>query len=316
MQPKPDTPAGPAGRADAAARGMQRKTFDCAFKADDADGAFDLYAAAFSNVDRQGEVISPGAFSNLPEFVAEGVGLVNHRTGDLPVAWIESASQDSKGLRVRGRFHTTPEAQACRTVVLERMAAGKPVKCSIGYRIDDYAIEEADGRNVLRIKSLRVYEFSFVNIPANPQAGVTSAKAAAPATEAPMHEPDEPRTSLLCSVKEWLGLSTKKGRAISKANHAALSTFADAMHEGGTKALEMAKQFRDHGKAQCALAGAMKERLKVFAPESDAEPDDEPDGDEAPRGEGKKSEAPPPPAATDDEYRRKLRERLSLVRPS
>lgn len=299
--PTPAKPADAVGRADPAA--LRRKTFDCAcsFKADgdDPNGEFDLYAAVFSNVDRQAEVIQPGAFANLSEFAADGVGLVNHGMMQLPVAWIDSAVQDAKGLRVRGRFHSTPEAQACRTVVVERMAAGKSVKCSIGYRIDDYAIEKADGgRSITRIKSLRVYEFSFVNVPANPQAGVTSAKSATHA-EAPMPE-SEHKPTFIEAVKEWMGLSTKKGRAISKANHAALSTFADGMKDGGAKLIEHAKGLKAHGAAMCKLGDEMVEHLKAFGPAVDPEAD--PDDDAEP---GVEADDP------DDAARRKaLRDRL------
>lgn len=264
---------------------LLHKSFDCEFKAaDDGSGSFDLYAAVFSNVDRQDEVINPGAFTNLPEFIADGVILTEHNLRSLPVGLIESAVQDAKGLRVRGRFHSTPEAQACRTVVMERMAAGKGVKCSIGYKTDDFAYEKLDGKTVCRLKAVRVYEASFVNLPANPQAGVNSAKS----IEADM--PDEyEKPSLIEAVKEWLGLATKKGRSISKANHAALKTFADAMAEHGkgtaahVKGLKgFAKALEDHGAVSSKLADEMHGYLKAF--ESDGEPDGdeaEPDGDEA-----------------------------------
>ena len=53
--------------------------------------------------------------------------------------------QDSVGLKVSGAFHSTEEAQAVRTVVRERLAAGKAVKCSIGYSVDDAAVETRGG---------------------------------------------------------------------------------------------------------------------------------------------------------------------------
>ena len=263
---------------------LAHKMFDCQFKAveGDAEGSFDLYAAVFGNIDRQDEIINPGAFTNLPEFVSDGVILTEHNLRSLPVGLIDSAVQDAKGLRVRGRFHTTPEAQACRTVITERMAAGKGVKCSIGYKVDDFAYEKISGKTVCRLKAVRVFEASFVNLPANPQAGVNSAKSA----EVDMLEQDKP--SLIEAVKEWLGLATKKGRVISRANHAALSAFADALHQGGTKSLgyaksfaKMAKEHDDHGQATCKLAEEMKGFLKQFAEPDGDEGGMEPDADDA-----------------------------------
>jgi|GEM_PF-2121793 len=285
--PAPATapPAVADGRADPAA--LRHKTFDFRFKADDdaPDGSFELYAAVFGNVDRHRDIIDPGAFANLAEFVADGCGLVNHRGDQLPVAWIDSATQDGTGLKIAGRFHSTPEAQACRTVVRERMAAGKSVKCSIGYRVADYALEQIDGRQICRLKKLDIFEFSFVNVPANPRAGVSSVKSAAAPTEAPMSEPQ--KTSLIEAVKEWLGLSTKSGRAMSRANFAGLKTFADALDEHGkssgahVKSLgELSKALKAHGEATTALAGEMRKYLNKFDPDAEDEPETEPDDDQ------------------------------------
>ena len=66
--------------ADAAAAGvLPRAAFDCNFKSmDEAAGTFSLYAAAFGNVDRQGNVIEANAFDNLDEFVHDGGIALNH----------------------------------------------------------------------------------------------------------------------------------------------------------------------------------------------------------------------------------------------
>lgn len=149
------------------------KSMDAAIKAD--GQGFDLYASVFNNIDRQGEIIEPGAFKNLGDFARDGVILTEHNMRSLPVGLIDTAVQDAKGLRVKGRFHSTPEAQACRAVVRERMAAGKSVKCSIGYQVLDYVMDNIGGKTVCRIKAVNVFEASIVNLPANPLAGVVSA---------------------------------------------------------------------------------------------------------------------------------------------
>lgn len=157
---------------------LSHKTMSFEVKSLDDTGHFSLYAAAFGNRDRQGEIITPGAFKNLDEFVKDGWGAVNHTNfgGDLGVAMIDSATQDAKGLLISGVFHSTDDAQRIRTKVRERMERGKSVKCSIGYQVTDGDHETKDGQPVYVIKSLNVYEFSFVNMPANPEASVMSAK--------------------------------------------------------------------------------------------------------------------------------------------
>jgi uncharacterized protein len=140
------------------------------------DGELVLYAAAFGNVDRTNEVIEAGAFKNLPEFVASGWIAINHDWDDLPVASVESAEQDGYGLKLTCKWHSTPEAQKCRTIVKERMERGKAVKCSIGYRVLEDMAETRDGKAVRILKSIELYEASIVNLPANPAAHVTSVK--------------------------------------------------------------------------------------------------------------------------------------------
>lgn len=289
------SPASPASsRSGRSAPALQHKTVDCQFKAaDDGSGSFELYAAVFGNRDRQGDIIEPGAFTNLTEFVADGFGLLNHAMYELPVAWIDTAVQDQKGLKITGRFHTTHHAQALRTTITERMAAGKSVKCSIGYLTSDTADEKVDGQYVRRIKALQVYEFSFVNLPANPSAEVTAAKSASShTTEAPMPETKTPDSaSLLEALKQFFGLETKEAKPLSRAGKTRLKAFAEEMHEHGDKTKEHAKAMSEHGKAACTMAKCMKDFLKAYDPEDalqdEEEVEDQPDDEGAEHAQDK-----------------------------
>src|SRR5262245_42439700 len=101
------------------------------------DGGFEMYFAAFSNIDRGNDIIQQGAFANLDEFVADGAILLNHMAENPPVAYPTGAVQDDYGLKVTGRFHSTPDAQAARTIMRERLNADKRVLGSIGYSTKD-----------------------------------------------------------------------------------------------------------------------------------------------------------------------------------
>jgi HK97 family phage prohead protease len=292
-------------RSDLAALGLCRRNVTCEFKALDDSGSFELYAAVFGNLDRQGDVIEPGAFSNLDEFVTDGLGLTNHLVyTTLPVALIDSAVQDSHGLKVAGRFHSHPEAQACRTVVTERKAAGKSVKCSIGYLIDEESYEKRAGKMVRRIKRLSVYEFSFVNLPANPSAEVISAKSVTdPPPSQPAEDPmgietlNDKGTAALTALKDWLsGLSTKSAKPMSKSGMTRLKAFAEAMDEHGQATREHAKAMSEHGKAACEMGKACKAFLKDYEPgDDDTETPEEEEGVEVvkPKKKPKSKEASP-----------------------
>jgi HK97 family phage prohead protease len=160
---------------------VKERRLSCSIKAvDDAAGTVTLYAAIFGNVDRADEVIVPGAFKNLDEFVRDGFLAVNHDWRSLPVATIETAIQDDRGLLLTARWHTTAEAQACRQTVKERLDRGKAVKCSIGYRELETSNELRDGQPVRMLRALEIYEASIVNVPCNAAAGVTAVKGVRP----------------------------------------------------------------------------------------------------------------------------------------
>jgi uncharacterized protein len=195
---------------------LRRKSLNLDVKALTDSGSFSVYAAVFGNVDRQGEIVQPGAFSNLDAFVQDGWGDINHEWEDLGIATIDAAEQDSIGLKVTGQFHSTEDAQRIRTKIQERMARGKSVKCSIGYRVVDGATEVRDGKPIFIIKSAELFEFSFVNLPANPMAGVTAVKSWA----------DEIETAYTA-----LSAARKGGRVLSGKNRDRLCKCRDMLSE-------------------------------------------------------------------------------------
>jgi uncharacterized protein len=187
------------------------KDFDLDLKFDDDTGEFQAYFAAFGNIDRADDILEKGAVKNIAEFLKSGWIGVNHNTHKLPVAYPTAAKQDDTGLLISGKYHSTPAGQECRTVVKERMAAGLKVKGSIGYRTIDSAEEKIKGKYVRRLKSIDVWECSFVNLPANVNAEVVSAKS---------HDGDAPRLMAIDDLKSMLDeLEKKAGRVISQTNY-------------------------------------------------------------------------------------------------
>lgn len=164
-------------------------------------------AAVIGNVDRQGDVILPGAFANaLPDFLRAGFVADTHdwRMGQI-VAMPVAAQEQGRALVVEAEFHSDPGSQSVRQKIAERLAAGLQIGLSVGfgldeggatqYRngkellraaeksgvdmdlldVDDIAAHDAPIRAISRIAEL--YEFSIVPVPANPEAVVTAVKA-------------------------------------------------------------------------------------------------------------------------------------------
>jgi len=135
-------------------------------------GSFTGYASFFGVVDRQGEIVDPGAFTRtLPAFRKAGLITWSHDIA-RPVATVYTAREDEVGLLVTGRFHSTPDAQNARTIVTERLAAGATVGLSIGYQV---VRERFEGR-VRHLVDLELLEVGIVMVPSNVFAEVLTAK--------------------------------------------------------------------------------------------------------------------------------------------
>jgi HK97 family phage prohead protease len=145
-------------------------------KASDAgNGSFSGYASVFNSRDLGGDIVQAGAYADtLPQFLARGFIPWGHDYSALPVATVAQAYEDAHGLYLTAEFHSTPDAQAARKVVQERLARGKSMGLSIGYIAED-AAPSPDGR---LLKKIHLLETSLVPVPMQPEAGVTAVKAA------------------------------------------------------------------------------------------------------------------------------------------
>lgn len=142
------------------------------------NGSFTGYASTFGNVDSYGDTIAPGAYTNyLDQFVERGFIAWNHNWADM-IGMVASAKQDKTGLQITADFHSTPDAQAARTVMAERLAAGKFMGLSIGYVPHQWARKDGPaGPDTIRVlQEVEVFETSLVAVPADSYAGVTGMK--------------------------------------------------------------------------------------------------------------------------------------------
>lgn len=204
---------------------MDYKQIDAQLKiADDGTGSLAGYASTFGNWDGVGERPVKGAFEpHLAAFLKDGFIAVGHDWMGLPVATPTEAYEDETGLYLKADFHSTPEAQAARTVTNERLARGKSVKLSIGYEVlrDEYVDE---GR---LLKEIKLYEVSLVTVPANPLASVTSSK------RMPLADQSD---AVLAAVEDYIDrlkrlhdLRVKEGRVLSGENRKRIETAIDAL---------------------------------------------------------------------------------------
>lgn len=147
------------------------------------DGTFEGLAAAYGNVDSQGDRIEPGAFKS-----AEGQQvplLFAHKT-DEPVG-VGTVTETPQGLWVKGKLllDTIAGREA-----YTRLKAGVLKALSVGFQLP------ADGftrkANVRVITRAVLKEISLVIFPANPLAAIAAVKGDA--------APETP----ICELRQWL----------------------------------------------------------------------------------------------------------------
>jgi HK97 family phage prohead protease len=197
---------------------------------DSGSGSLSGYASTFGNRDRAGDVIVPGAFKkSLEAFKRDGFIAVGHDWGALPVATVMSADEDEYGLKITADFHSTPEAQAARTVARERITRGKSVGLSIGFVIKE-AEDIKDGRV---IKEVELFETSLVTVPCNPLASAVGIKGFslhdgltfADHSEAVRAAVEE----FAARVKDLSDLRLKEGRVLSELNRTRIKSVLEVL---------------------------------------------------------------------------------------
>lgn len=152
----------------------ERRAFRLKFTdLDETAGTFEGYASVFGNVDLDGEVVDPGAFTKT---IRESKGVVpilwQHDPYD-PIGFSSSLEEDDHGLKVVGELNLEVEhGRAARALMKQASALGAKLGLSIGYRVMKDGV--ADGARHLHELALR--EFSPVTFPANTAAGVTAVK--------------------------------------------------------------------------------------------------------------------------------------------
>jgi HK97 family phage prohead protease len=147
---------------------METKSFAVELKALDDAGIFEGKLAVYNNVDEQGDVIEPGAFTKTLQENGGSVPLLWSHDVSEPLGTLELTDSPS-ALLARGKLVLAVPG-AAKAYAL--MKAGAVRGLSIGFR----TIKAIDSAGVRRLKELKLYEGSLTAIPANREALVTAVK--------------------------------------------------------------------------------------------------------------------------------------------
>lgn len=220
--------------------GMEIKRISCPLvevKADgDAnseEGVFSGYGSTFGNLDLGGDIIRAGAFEkSLNEWGMKGEMpfLLAFHDMSRPIGdWLEMR-EDEKGLFVRGRLWVNGDRRIEDAVMAYNMLRGTGQKTlSIGYRVNDYEMQESVNGSIRVIKEIDLVEVSVVPIPMNPQAKITAVKSLTD---------DEGQLLSKREVEKALrdaGLSSRQAKAFIASGYDALERDAKGNGEGADR---------------------------------------------------------------------------------
>lgn len=232
---------------------METKSFNLEIKAE-GQGIITAYAAAFNNVDSYGDVIRPGAFTKTISERKDRIKvLFNHNGYDLPIGKPQDMKEDTLGLLTVTKMSQTQKGQDVYTLVSE----GAIKELSIGYTAIQ-AGEIVENEKYLReLRELKLYEYSFVNFPANESAVITGIKS---------------MVDLEAEIKRWkaiaaVELSVKEGRTLSAQNAkrilAALKELQDLVSEAGLDSTSDAEKTSGEPQSHSLLAGLLAYKSKL-----------------------------------------------------
>jgi HK97 family phage prohead protease len=138
----------------------------------------DGYAAYIGNKDRTGDVIDKGAFDRTIKENSDVVAFIGHDSSKLQVGEAISMLPDGAGLRTTTSIYNTADGDALLEVAKRRLARGKTLGMSIGYRVAPGGSKMIGG--VRHLTDVDLVEYSFLASPdfaANPLATVLGVKA-------------------------------------------------------------------------------------------------------------------------------------------
>jgi uncharacterized protein len=144
--------------------------FALEIKSFDEKGLFSGFASVYNNVDRGGDVVSPGAFQKTLQSRGGEVPILFSHDTHRPVG-IGKVEDSAKGLIIHGRLTmAVPDAQATYALMKDGVLRG----LSIGYS----SVRDEVQNGVRYLREIKLFEVSLCVFPMNEAATVTTVKAA------------------------------------------------------------------------------------------------------------------------------------------
>ncbi|GIV50643.1 MAG: hypothetical protein KatS3mg038_1205 [Candidatus Kapaibacterium sp.] len=248
------------------------------------NGGITAYASVFDVRSEQGIIIKKGAFAPyLHQLEERGYLLWQHDLNQL-VGMITQAAEDDVGLLINAEWHTTPEAQARRTIVTERLERGLFVGVSIGFYPTRYDYQ--DNGETLVVTEADIRECSIVLFPDNPLARVLVAQS----MQQQLHNAADIATEAVAAIErcaervaELRKLRAEKGKKVSAKTIDEIKSLSQQLSRIASAASSLVDDV-DNVVASCCAVDAERQRLKAIVQHLTQETDEPPRNQQPTRG--------------------------------
>jgi HK97 family phage prohead protease len=157
-------------------RQVQFKSFEFKVDAVDDKGVIRGYASTFGNVDYGLDVVDKGAFKKSLKENGGRVPILKDHDPRKLIGFNMRAQEDEYGLHVEGKLNLdVQDGREQYSLAKQAMDLGIPFGLSIGYQTIKWEPDRKDP-NIRRLKELKLFEYSMVTFPMNPEAMITNAK--------------------------------------------------------------------------------------------------------------------------------------------
>jgi HK97 family phage prohead protease len=152
----------------------ERKAITFELKADDAEGSFTARIATLGVIDKDDDIIQPGAFPAAKDVVVSSFQHTSWQ-GALPIGMASLAENGQEAIATGRLFLDTTGGSDAHKFLKQ---AGNLVEWSFGFKVDEWTMAEVLGKRVRHIMKLEPYEVSPVLVGAGINTGTLAIKGA------------------------------------------------------------------------------------------------------------------------------------------
>lgn len=187
---------------------LERKQLTAQVKAlpQDGPGIFEAYVSVFGNVDTVGDRMLKGAFART--LVERGLPPIiwSHQWELPPIGKTLTATEDDRGLLVKGQLFIDDNSTAREVYVAMREGALR--EFSFAFEVRSSRFVDEDGATVREITDVELFEVGPTLVGANPETELVGVKQ----SDVEVKEPYKPTTSMAAEAQRGLDWRDEYGR--------------------------------------------------------------------------------------------------------